>query len=202
MVHFSCVMAKLLTASVQTLLLSLTKTSHLSVASNGNWFCVYRFYSVFITTLVNKCLLLFAAHADRPSQVGLPQRPVGSSSRGWRTGTHGAHRRSSASHTRSDPTADSLLCYRLFYKFAVTLPACVGLTFAFSLKHSLLFCLVSYWFSFVLLYFPPGPVNPPSAPFISPPTPHSSFLSPPAHLGKCTIKRKIWAPLESKSTDI
>ncbi|XP_075891044.1 autism susceptibility gene 2 protein homolog isoform X4 [Nelusetta ayraudi] len=32
------------------------------------------------------------------------------------------------------------------------------------------------------LFSATGPVNPPSAPFISPPTPHSSFLTPTAHL--------------------
>lgn len=40
--------------------------------------------------------------------------------------------------------------------------------------------------------FPLGPVNPSSAPFISPSTPHSSFLAPTAHLGKSVSKRHIW----------
>lgn len=44
--------------------------------------------------------------------------------------------------------------------------------------------------------FPLGPVNPSSAPFISPSTPHSSFLAPTAHLGKSVSKRHIHiAPL-------
>lgn len=63
---------------------------------------------------------------------------------------------------------------------------------------SLLSCLIShsFFFSFMASFSPPGPVNPPSAPFISPPTPHSSFLTPTAHLGKCTIKRHICASLQ------
>lgn len=136
------------------------KTSPLSKCSNRTWFSWWlksgtitvRLYTVTSSVIVkNKTeplpVFVFAAHADWPSQVGLPQRPVGSSSRGWRTGAHGAHWRSSASHTRPDQTPNSLLRYRLLSKFTVTTPACLGLTFDFSFKCSLL-CITA-----VLLVF-------------------------------------------------
>ena len=52
---------------------------------------------------------------------------------------------------------------------------------------------VFFFFVFNYSFSPSGAVNPSSAPFISPSTPHSSFL-PPAHLGENGFKRHIFAP--------
>lgn len=62
-----------------------------------------------------------------------------------------------------------LLCHTLFHRL---------LSGASYLIKMASFFLPLFNISFI------GPVNPSSAQFIAPPTAHSSFLPPPAHLGK------------------